>query len=123
MAQRMTDRARRAPRSVDTCARPVAQAFVARVTASAARTLPRLSRAPAPGVVLLRSREPTTGSDSTSRPDQSATEARSRETRRLLERYRVHGDVTARDELVTRFMPLATQLARRYNSGSEPLED
>jgi RNA polymerase sigma-B factor len=31
--------------------------------------------------------------------------------------------VAARDELVSRFLPLASQLARRYNSGSEPLED
>jgi RNA polymerase sigma-B factor len=31
--------------------------------------------------------------------------------------------VAARDELVSRFQPLASQLARRYNSGSEPLDD
>jgi RNA polymerase sigma-B factor len=31
--------------------------------------------------------------------------------------------VAARDELVSRFLPLAGQLARRYNSGNEPLED
>jgi RNA polymerase sigma-B factor len=31
--------------------------------------------------------------------------------------------VAARDELVSRFLPLASQLARRYNSGSEPLDD
>jgi RNA polymerase sigma-B factor len=44
-------------------------------------------------------------------------------TRRLLERYHVRGDRRARDELITRFMPLARQLALRYYHGREPLED
>src|SRR5215203_7050725 len=46
-----------------------------------------------------------------------------REDRRLLLRYHRHGDPRARDELVERFMPLARQLARRYQRGPEPLED
>jgi RNA polymerase sigma-B factor len=50
-------------------------------------------------------------------------EDRAREDRRLLERYHHHGDKAARDELVNRFMPLARQLARRYQRHSEPLDD
>ncbi len=45
------------------------------------------------------------------------------EDRRLLLRYQCHGDLRARDELCERFLPLARQLARRYQRGSEPLED
>ena len=43
--------------------------------------------------------------------------------RRLLMRYREHGDLAARDELTRRLMPLARQLALRYQRKSEPLED
>ena len=43
--------------------------------------------------------------------------------RRLLMRYREHGDLTARDELTRRLMPLARQLAMRYQRKSEPIED
>jgi RNA polymerase sigma-B factor len=43
--------------------------------------------------------------------------------RRLLMRYREHGDLAARDELTRRLMPLAQQLALRYQRKSEPLED
>jgi RNA polymerase sigma-B factor len=49
--------------------------------------------------------------------------ARAREDRRLLERYHRHGDPAAREALVQRFLPLARQLARRYQRGSEPLDD
>ena len=49
--------------------------------------------------------------------------ARTREDRRLLERYHRHGDVAAREALVERFLPLARQLARRYQRGGEPLDD
>ena len=48
---------------------------------------------------------------------------RTREDRRLLERYHHHGDLAAREALVERFLPLARQLARRYQRGSEPLDD
>jgi RNA polymerase sigma-B factor len=41
----------------------------------------------------------------------------------LLERYHRHGDRQAREALVQRFLPLARQLARRYQRGSEPLDD
>jgi len=49
--------------------------------------------------------------------------ARTREDRRLLERYHASGDPAAREALVQRFLPLARQLARRYQRGSEPLDD
>jgi RNA polymerase sigma-B factor len=49
--------------------------------------------------------------------------ARAREDRRLLERYHREGDATAREALVERFLPLARQLARRYQRGGEPLDD
>jgi RNA polymerase sigma-B factor len=43
--------------------------------------------------------------------------------RRLLMRYREHGDMAAREELTRRLMPLARQLAMRYQRRSESLED
>jgi RNA polymerase sigma-B factor len=49
--------------------------------------------------------------------------ARTREDRRLLDRYHRHGDQAAREALVQRFLPLARQLARRYQRGGEPLDD
>jgi RNA polymerase sigma-B factor len=49
--------------------------------------------------------------------------ARAQEDRRLLERYHRHGDAAAREALVTRFLPLARQLARRYQRGGEQLDD
>jgi RNA polymerase sigma-B factor len=49
--------------------------------------------------------------------------ARSREDRRLLERYHHGGDRAAREALVERFLPLARQLARRYQRGGEQLDD
>src|SRR5215218_3971081 len=48
---------------------------------------------------------------------------RAREDRRLLERYHRDGDQAAREALVDRFLPLARQLARRYQRGGEPLDD
>jgi RNA polymerase sigma-B factor len=48
---------------------------------------------------------------------------RAREDRRLLERYHRDGDPAAREALVQRFLPLARQLARRYQRGGEPLDD
>src|SRR4051812_7411061 len=50
-------------------------------------------------------------------------QARAREDHRLMTRYHHHGDTAARDELVERFLPLARQLARRYQRGHEPLDD
>ena len=40
-----------------------------------------------------------------------------------MDRYHRQGEVTAREELVKRFLPLARQLARRYQRGNEPLDD
>jgi RNA polymerase sigma-B factor len=45
------------------------------------------------------------------------------EDRRLLERYRHEADPAAREALVERFLPLARQLARRYQRAGEPLDD
>ena len=49
--------------------------------------------------------------------------ARSIEDRRLLERYHRDADPAAREALVERFLPLARQLARRYQRAGEPLDD
>ena len=39
----------------------------------------------------------------------------------LFARWQDHGDPRAREELVTRFLPLARKLARRYSGAHEPL--
>jgi RNA polymerase sigma-B factor len=41
----------------------------------------------------------------------------------LLDRWRRRGDEAAREELVSRYLPLVRQLARRYGYTSEPLDD
>ena len=43
--------------------------------------------------------------------------------RALFIAWQQHGDETAREHLVERYMPLARRLARRYMRGSEPAED
>ena len=48
---------------------------------------------------------------------------RTREDRDLFMRYHRDGDSRARDQLVERFLPLARQLARRYQRAGEPLDD
>jgi RNA polymerase sigma-B factor len=63
------------------------------------------------------------GSGAAYRPASDDRATRAREDRRLLERYHRHGDRAAREALVERFLPLARQLARRYQRGSEPLDD
>ena len=47
---------------------------------------------------------------------------RTREDRELFERYAA-GDAAARELLIERFLPLARQLARRYQRAGEPLDD
>src|SRR4051795_538485 len=48
---------------------------------------------------------------------------RAREDRELFGRARNGDDPRARDQLVERFLPLARQLARRYQRAEEPLDD
>jgi RNA polymerase sigma-B factor len=48
---------------------------------------------------------------------------RAREDLELLRRYHREGDAAARDELVERMLPVVRQLARRYQRGSEQLDD
>jgi RNA polymerase sigma-B factor len=62
----------------------------------------------------------TGGAQASAQDDRAA---RTREDRRLLDRYHRFGDEAAREELVERFLPLARQLARRYQRGGEPLDD
>src|SRR5580698_1184749 len=59
---------------------------------------------------------PTIGSSTSTSSTQS-------EIARLFVRWQQHGDESAREELVRRFMPLARSLARRYGRSSEPFED
>jgi RNA polymerase sigma-B factor len=47
---------------------------------------------------------------------------RGQQERRLVERYHVHGDLMAREELIRRFLPLARQLAVR-SSHADSVED
>lgn len=42
---------------------------------------------------------------------------------RLLERYRKHGDRRAREDLITRLLPLAQRLASRYRNSGESQDD
>jgi RNA polymerase sigma-B factor len=56
-------------------------------------------------------------------PPKEAAAERARETRALFVRLRQHGDEAARDDLIRRFLPLARQLARRYQRVNEPLDD
>ena len=49
--------------------------------------------------------------------------SRSKEDRRLLIRYHCEGDQAAREQLVSRLLPLARRMARRYRRSDEPLDD
>src|SRR3954447_20811808 len=61
--------------------------------------------------------------EATEQSEEVSPSERAKEDRRLLRRYHQDGEVAARDELVARFLPLARQLARRYQRGNEPLDD
>jgi RNA polymerase sigma-B factor len=52
-----------------------------------------------------------------------AADRRARDDLRLFRAWVDHGDRHARARLIERFLPLARSLARRYERGSEPLED
>ncbi|HLM35285.1 MAG TPA: SigB/SigF/SigG family RNA polymerase sigma factor [Gaiellaceae bacterium] len=56
-------------------------------------------------------------------PPSGERAVRAQEDRRLLVRYHREGDPAAREQLVERFLPLARQLARRYQRGGEQLDD
>jgi len=55
--------------------------------------------------------------------DADSAEARAATERELFGRYLRDGDQRAREDLVARFLPLARQLARRYQRAEEPLDD
>jgi RNA polymerase sigma-B factor len=57
------------------------------------------------------------------RVTETGRDARTLRERKLFARYRGRDDPAARDELVERFLPLATRLAQRYHRGAEPLDD
>lgn len=57
------------------------------------------------------------------RVTETGRDARRLRERKLFARYRSRDDLAARDELVERFLPLATRLAQRYHRGAEPLDD
>ncbi len=56
-------------------------------------------------------------------PRNPAQQPRGRVQRALFLAWQKHGDVAARDALVSEFMPLARNLARRYGRSSEPMDD
>jgi RNA polymerase sigma-B factor len=56
-------------------------------------------------------------------PGESSGDRRAREDSRLFRAWVDGGDRRARAQLIERFLPLARSLARRYERGSEPLED
>jgi len=76
--------------------------------------------APAPQRGKARKSEKASGPTTV---DHETRVLRTREDRRLLLRYHEQGDGAAREELVERFLPLARQLARRYQRTNEPLDD
>ena len=66
---------------------------------------------------------PTTAPRRTSALRTSVVSGRETDLRELFRRWQDDRDEAARDVLVTRFMPLARSLARRYDRSSEPFED
>jgi len=68
----------------------------------------------------VRSRRAPGNHGSTAGDDRLARRLRERQ---LFTRYRGRHDLAAREELVERFLPLATSVAHRYRRGAEPLED
>jgi RNA polymerase sigma-B factor len=62
-------------------------------------------------------------SDERQEPFLAGPTDRAREDKLLFARYLATRDPAARDALVERFLPLARQLARRYQRAEEPLDD
>ena len=56
-------------------------------------------------------------------PKRTSLPPESDDTGALFARWQQHGDETAREALVRRYLPLANRLARRYLRSSEPFED
>jgi RNA polymerase sigma-B factor len=71
-------------------------------------------------VPAMRDRKPIWGGNE---PRSARGAERLREEQRLLERYHRDGDLAAREELVTRFLPLARQLVRRFERPGESVDD
>ena len=61
--------------------------------------------------------------DTQRRAGEMTADRRAREDLRLFRAWTDGGDRRARAQLIERFLPLARSLARRYERGSEPLED
>jgi RNA polymerase sigma-B factor len=77
-----------------------------------------------PTITELGLQEPPSGASAPRAypPEGAERDARARADRALLERAH-RGDQEAREQLVQRFLPLARQLARRYQRGGEALDD
>jgi RNA polymerase sigma-B factor len=75
------------------------------------------------GVESIDDRNPSRERGDPEYPPYDERAARAQEDRKLLSRYRATGDRVAREQLVERFLPLARQLARRYQRGGEQLDD
>jgi RNA polymerase sigma-B factor len=75
------------------------------------------------GVESIDDRNPSRERGDPEYPPSDERAARAHEDRKLLSRYHATGDPVAREQLVERFLPLARQLARRYQRGGEQLDD
>jgi RNA polymerase sigma-B factor len=78
--------------------------------------------------LLVENHRPQTAESAPPAPDTekyklSGRSRRNDEERRLFRAYLEQGDLGARERLIERFLPLARQLARRYGSAGEPLDD
>ena len=74
-------------------------------------------------MAALDSTAPCGGGEDDAQLGQPSADRRAREDLRLFRAWVDHGDRRARARLIERFLPLARALARRYERGSEPLED
>ena len=74
-------------------------------------------------MAALSSTVPCADGDTDAAPGAVADDRRIREDARLFRAWVDRGDRRARAQLVERFLPLARSLARRYERGTEPLED